>query len=202
MSNQAPTSFHTGVPDLSFLRARWIALALGALIVAAQAQAQEDGKSAITPSHALQRVAVIRSELELIRLEMGKPKVRRSLLAVHDAAPSRSETFDSRRFRDQTGDEALMRLLIDIYDEDCGQMMAQIDRELQQHDCEALHRAPHALKGMIGNYCSSAALDQAAELDSPDRAGDIMQAREKLSGLRQATEELRQAREDFRAQIA
>ncbi|NNC87500.1 MAG: hypothetical protein HKN82_03450 [Akkermansiaceae bacterium] len=45
------------------------------------------GSETITPSHVYQQVAMVRAEVELIRLEMGKPKVEPPLVRVVGAAP-------------------------------------------------------------------------------------------------------------------
>ncbi|NNE90888.1 MAG: hypothetical protein HKN23_04515 [Verrucomicrobiales bacterium] len=50
-------------------------------------QSLQSGSEEITPSHVFQQVTLLRAELELIRLEMGKPGVAPPLIRVEKAAP-------------------------------------------------------------------------------------------------------------------
>jgi hypothetical protein len=53
----------------------------------AAAKTPETGKAEITPSHVYRQVALVRAEIDLIRLEMGKPEVDPPPIQVEKAAP-------------------------------------------------------------------------------------------------------------------
>lgn len=61
------------------------------LVLIANSAAQEDNgastDTAITPSHAYQQATIVRQEIDLIRAEMGKPKVAAPPIRVEKAAP-------------------------------------------------------------------------------------------------------------------
>ena len=99
--------------------------------------------------------------------------------------------FDEQRFRDNTGDVALMRELIGFFDEDSEAMLAEIDRTAEAGDGEGLHRAAHALKGMVGNYWADRSFEKATELDGKARSGDIAGARTVIPALRREITALR-----------
>ncbi|MEP2776750.1 MAG: response regulator [Luteolibacter sp.] len=117
------------------------------------------------------------------------------------AAPetlSAEQVFDAERFRANTGDEELMRELIQFYGEDVDKMLADLDAAILENNAEKLHQSAHSLKGMLGNYCADGAYDQARELDELARAGDVDGARKRISALREEAERLKEALGDFR----
>ena len=110
-----------------------------------------------------------------------------------------SEVFDRAEFARETADPDLMRSLVDIFGEDYPGLLEAIESALAAGDAEALHKAAHGLKGMIGNYQARGPLAAVAALDARARKGDL--AREHLSGVRKATEQLHRAPQDFRNEI-
>ncbi len=66
-----------------------IALMVVTAVCGGSVGAQEEGAvppSGVTLAHPFQRVSLIRAELDLIRLELGKPRVERLLLDVENGA--------------------------------------------------------------------------------------------------------------------
>jgi HPt (histidine-containing phosphotransfer) domain-containing protein len=94
-----------------------------------------------------------------------------------------------------------MRDLVGFFDEDIGRMLGDIEGAMAAGDAEALHRAAHALKGMVGNYCSDRAYSAAADLDARARAGDIAGVRERFPSLKTEAQALRAALLRFRASL-
>jgi CheY-like chemotaxis protein len=112
-----------------------------------------------------------------------------------------SDVFDPRDFEENVGGAELMRDLIDIFDEECDALLARIESASASGDAEALQEAAHALKGMVGSYGARQALNQARQLDSLARDGNVARARAELPRLRASIDQLRQALRDFRAHI-
>ncbi len=117
------------------------------------------------------------------------------------ATPPSEEVFDQRDFEAQAGDGDLMRELIDIFDEESGEMLARIETASEKGDAKALHEAAHALKGMIGNYGARQAFDKAKEIDSLAREGNLARARAEIPRLQASIDRLRQALRNFRERI-
>jgi PAS domain S-box-containing protein len=62
------------------------------------------------------------------------------------------KVFDEEHFQSSIGDPVLMKQLLDIFAEDTDAMLRDADAAITARDSDALYRALHALKGMIGNY--------------------------------------------------
>ncbi|MGB6220769.1 response regulator [Haloferula sp.] len=105
--------------------------------------------------------------------------------------------FNEQRFRENTGDVALMHELIGFFEEDSESMLAEIDRTAESGNIDDLHRAAHALKGMVGNYWADRSFEKATELDTKARSGDIVGARAVIPTLRREIALLRQALQRF-----
>jgi PAS domain S-box-containing protein len=112
-----------------------------------------------------------------------------------------SDVFDPRDFEENVGGAELMRDLIDIFDDECDALLARIESASASGDAEALQEAAHALKGMVGSYGARHALNQAKQLDSLARDGNVARARAELPRLRASIDQLRRALRDFRAHI-
>jgi PAS domain S-box-containing protein len=111
--------------------------------------------------------------------------------------PEGPAVFDERRFRDNTGDEALMRELIGFFHEDSESMLAEIIRTAEAGNAEGLHRAAHALKGMVGNYWADRSFEKATELDQMARSGDLAGVRAAIPALQREIAGLKKALQDF-----
>ena len=112
--------------------------------------------------------------------------------------PDTRQVFDEARFRENTGDEELMRELIGFYQEDVDRLLEDIAEALAEEDAEKVHRAAHSLKGMVGNYCADRVLARATELDAHALSGKLDKVRDLLPDLRAEADLLRQALGDIR----
>ncbi len=112
-----------------------------------------------------------------------------------------ADVFDEQAFRANTGDEALMAELVGFFEEDSTEILAKIDQAHAAGDAEELHRAAHALKGMIGNYNGKRALVKATELDQSARANQMPEAGALIAPLKQEIETLRDCLYAFREQL-
>jgi len=71
------------------------------------------------------------------------------------------------------GNRNLLRNLVRTFQDDCPRMMARIRGALGSRDARALADAAHGLKGSVGNFGDSAALDTARKLETIARQGDL-----------------------------
>jgi two-component system, sensor histidine kinase and response regulator len=71
------------------------------------------------------------------------------------------------------GNADLVRSLVKAFSEDCPKMMARIRHSLGARDAAALADASHALKGSVGNFGPSAALETAREIEKVARQGKL-----------------------------
>jgi PAS domain S-box-containing protein len=110
--------------------------------------------------------------------------------------------FDPQKFEEEIVYKDLMRELIDIFDEESGGLLERIDRAAEEGDSGAVQDAAHTLKGMLGNYGSSDALEKAAQLTLLAREGDLDRARVKLGELRKLMARLGSALLEFRARLS
>jgi HPt (histidine-containing phosphotransfer) domain-containing protein len=62
---------------------------------------------------------------------------------------------------------------VGTFREDCPKMMARIRAALTAHDATLLADGSHALKGSVGNFGASAALETAREMEKNARQGKL-----------------------------
>jgi PAS domain S-box-containing protein len=86
------------------------------------------------------------------------------------AGPAFDETVLLGRF---SGNRRLLRTLVETFRNDCPRMMARIRSALGSRDAKALADAAHGLKGSVGNFGPSAALDTARKIESIARQGTL-----------------------------
>jgi PAS domain S-box-containing protein len=72
-----------------------------------------------------------------------------------------------------SGNRKLLRNIVKTFREDCPRMMNRIRNALTAHDAVALADAAHALKGSIGNFGDSAALETTREMERAARQGKL-----------------------------
>ncbi len=72
-----------------------------------------------------------------------------------------------------SGNRKLLRNIVKTFREDCPRMMNRIRNALTAHDAVALADAAHALKGSIGNFGDSAALETSREMERAARQGKL-----------------------------
>lgn len=123
--------------------------------------------------------------------------------SVSDANPEGMEephpdrVFDAASFRKQIGSRELMAQIIACFDEDAAGCLERIEAALTAGDCEELHRAAHALKGMVGNYSAPAAFGLCQKMDQLAKDGNLKAAREIQAELRLAIAALSEALHNF-----
>ena len=109
--------------------------------------------------------------------------------------------FDPDGFRLRIRDENLMCELIKIFEDDVKNLLADIHDAEKQSDSEELHQASHRMKGLIGNYCASRAMDAVSELDDIARAGRVDQVGKHVTVLDEEVGALKEALSEFREEL-
>ena len=71
------------------------------------------------------------------------------------------------------GNKKLLKTIVGTFREDCPKMMARIRTALSAHDAALLADGAHALKGSVGNFGPSAALETAREMEKNARQGKL-----------------------------
>jgi PAS domain S-box-containing protein len=72
-----------------------------------------------------------------------------------------------------SGNRKLLRSIVKTFREDCPRMMARIRAALSARDAVALADAAHALKGSVGNFGPTAALETTREMEKGARQGKL-----------------------------
>ncbi len=105
--------------------------------------------------------------------------------------------FDSEQFRNNLESDELMKTLIDLFSEESESYLTQAEVALEQQDGEALHRAAHALKGLLGNYAAERALEKASHMVKLAKESSLEQAEGVFTDCREEIENLHAALIDF-----
>jgi len=111
--------------------------------------------------------------------------------------PEPAKVFDAGAFRQNMGDEGLMRELIAAFNDEAEGMLRKMKAALADCDPKAAHEAAHALKGLVGNYSARRSLDRAAQLTAAARGDDFEAARKLFPQVESEIGLLKQALEDF-----
>jgi CheY-like chemotaxis protein len=95
-------------------------------------------------------------------------------------AEARAESGAGRRALDAkallerfSGNRKLLRNIVKTFRDDCPRMMARIRNALAANDANLLAEAAHALKGSVGNFGPTAALDAIREMEKIARQGKL-----------------------------
>ena len=93
---------------------------------------------------------------------------------------SRDASGDGRRALDAkallewfSGNRKLLRTIVKTFHDDCPRMMARIRSALAANDANLLADGAHALKGSVGNFGPTAALDTTREMEKIARQGKL-----------------------------
>jgi PAS domain S-box-containing protein len=93
---------------------------------------------------------------------------------------TRAGSGESRRALDAkallewfSGNRKLLRDIVKTFRDDCPRMMARIRSALGANDANLLAEAAHALKGSVGNFGPTAALDSVREMEKIARQGKL-----------------------------
>jgi PAS domain S-box-containing protein len=96
-----------------------------------------------------------------------------AIAAADDMAEPKG-SLDAETLLDRfSGNKNLLRSLVKTFSTDCPKMMARIRSSLGSRDAAALADASHALKGSVGNFGPSAALETAREIEKEARQGKL-----------------------------
>jgi CheY-like chemotaxis protein/HPt (histidine-containing phosphotransfer) domain-containing protein len=94
--------------------------------------------------------------------------------AVVDDGEELEATVESETLLERfSGNKDLLRSLVKTFSKDCPNMMARIRSSLGSRDTAALADACHALKGSVGNFGPSAALETARQIEKEARQGKL-----------------------------
>jgi two-component system, sensor histidine kinase and response regulator len=81
------------------------------------------------------------------------------------------------------GDVELLREMAELFLADYPQQMAQIQQAIARDDSQALLRAAHSLKGVVGTFAARATYEAVQRLEMMGENGDLLRAREAYVSL-------------------
>jgi len=88
------------------------------------------------------------------------------------------------------GDEGLLAEIAALFLSDYRNLLDEVRNAVVRQDPEALHRAAHALKGSVANFCAQQVFDSAYRLERMGREGDLSGAGQALADLEQQLQRL------------
>jgi PAS domain S-box-containing protein len=97
----------------------------------------------------------------------------RTVVESGDGTKARDPFDESALLGRFSGNRRLFRTLVETFSNDCPRMMARIRSALGSRDAKTLADAAHGLKGSVGNFGPSAALDTARKIESIARQGTL-----------------------------
>src|SRR5262249_27846518 len=83
------------------------------------------------------------------------------------------------------GDEKLLRELVELFDGDCQQLLAELDDALARGELPRLRRVAHTLKSSLDLFGARAAFEAAWAMERLAQAGDLAGARRAHPALRE-----------------
>ncbi len=128
-------------------------------------------------SKPIQVQELLRAIDEMIPSHIGAPQ--------EAAAPSDEEApvldedvvYDNAALMERVeGDRDLLRLILDLFEEEAPARMQQIQAACTARDAAEIERAAHAIKSVVGNFGAHAAMDAALQLEIMGRGGDLTAA--------------------------
>ena len=81
------------------------------------------------------------------------------------------------------GNRKLLRAILKTFREDCPTMMGRIREAIKKENAAAIADAAHALKGSVGNFGETAALETAREIEKAGRQGKLDGTWDKYAAL-------------------
>jgi CheY-like chemotaxis protein len=94
--------------------------------------------------------------------------------AKETEAASVGQQLDAKALLERfSGNKKLLRTIVNTFREDCPKMMERIRTALTGHNAPALADGAHALKGSVGNFGPSPALETAREMEKNARQGKL-----------------------------
>jgi HPt (histidine-containing phosphotransfer) domain-containing protein len=93
---------------------------------------------------------------------------------THSTAVDGRKPLDAEALLDRfAGNRKLLRAILKTFREDCPMMMARIRDAIKLQNAAAIADAAHALKGSVGNFGETAALESAREIEKKGRQGKL-----------------------------
>jgi PAS domain S-box-containing protein len=96
------------------------------------------------------------------------------------------------------GNRQTLCQLADVFEQDCTNLMADIESAVSAGDGPTLRTAAHTLKGMVAFFAAGPAADTALRLEKMGEQNDLSTAADELAGLRQHVDRVRAALTDAR----
>jgi two-component system sensor histidine kinase/response regulator len=113
-----------------------------------------------------------RSFLRTVEESVAEPSAATS--SANDDGEAPSQELDVKGLMERfSGNKKLLRTIVGTFREDCPKMMARIRTALTAHNAAQLADGSHALKGSVGNFGPSAALETAREMEKNARQGKL-----------------------------
>jgi PAS domain S-box-containing protein len=113
-----------------------------------------------------------RTFLRTVEESVAEPSAATS--SANDDGEAPSQELDVKGLMERfSGNKKLLRTIVGTFREDCPKMMARIRTALTAHDPAQLADGSHALKGSVGNFGPSAALETAREMEKNARQGKL-----------------------------
>jgi PAS domain S-box-containing protein len=106
--------------------------------------------------------------------DLGRGMTSDGHQARHAAALDGQTPLDADALLERfAGNRKLLRAILKTFREDCPKMMAKIRDAIKAQNATAIADAAHALKGSVGNFGDTAALESAREIEKRGRQGKL-----------------------------
>ncbi len=107
------------------------------------------------------------------------------------------EVFDEAAFRSSMGSPDLIASLVEVFPEETQTLLQAAREAVAGKDADALHRAAHSLKGLLGNFAARAAYEAALALDQLAKDGRLEGADDRLAAVESEVARLGEALESL-----
>jgi len=95
------------------------------------------------------------------------------------------------------GDLEFLEETVEMLDEDCPDLLRQIQEAAARVDAEGLVGPAHTLKGMLANFCATAAETAARDVEMMGRENRMVDVEAAVTALENETRGLRDALHEF-----
>ena len=109
-----------------------------------------------------------------------------------------TSTFDHNfALESVSGDRELLRRMVEIFERQTGEIMADMNQAIARNDAPTLERSAHKLAGSAAMFGAAAVCERARELETRGRENDLTGANALHSGLGREIEKLRAELAEF-----
>jgi HPt (histidine-containing phosphotransfer) domain-containing protein len=112
------------------------------------------------------------------------------LLAKVSGKPSNPGSFDFDTALERTGDTELFHELVELLVDEAPQQLASIRQAIEANEENLLERAAHRLKGSLGAFCATAAIEVAQKLETMGSEGTFSAALDEFGRLESEVQNL------------